>query len=239
MGKGRGFFFPLLFLFITVLLHLSQLSLQFQLAKTLYETNTYIPHGVWRPFAFILLIYSGKTPEVKYSWRYFNTVRFQTVAAGVSDSLRYAQVREVVSFLLAAPETVAQFLLLCKQRCPTVAQAAAVVSASAGPAAGSHAKHLSERLRTAQPSTSHLKDQSWGLGKEHSWKGLLQSWIREVNAEQVHPPCPLLMCAQAQFKSKIYSQAQCCSLQKKSSPNFWILCVCIVPSVRTTRCWII
>lgn len=62
--------------------------------------------------AFILLIYSGKTPGSEiYSWRYFNTVRIQTMAVGVSDRLRYAHVREVVSRLLATPERVAQFLV--------------------------------------------------------------------------------------------------------------------------------
>lgn len=82
---------------------------------------------------------------------------------GVSDCLRYAHVRELVSFLLATPQSMlccsVSFLLLHTQHWPSVAQAA-VVSAGAGPAAGSHTKHLSERLRAARPSTSHLKDQS-------------------------------------------------------------------------------
>lgn len=77
------------------------------------------------------------------------------MVVGVSDCLRYAYVREV-SFLLATPESVA---LLHTQHCPSVVQAA-VVSAGDGPAEGSHVKHLSERLRAAQPSTSHLKEQS-------------------------------------------------------------------------------
>lgn len=37
-----------------------------------------------------------------------------------------------------------------------------------GPAEASPAKHLSERLRAAQPSTSHLRDQWWVISKEGS-----------------------------------------------------------------------
>lgn len=114
------------------------------------------------------------------------------------------------------------FLLLHSQHCPSVARAA-VVSAGAGPVVGSHVKPLSERLRAAQPSTSHLKDQSWGIGKECSWEGLLQSWIKEVNTRQVPSPCPLSICTHAQFKSRLYSQAQCCSLQKSQSYFFNII----------------
>lgn len=59
---------------------------------------------------FILLINSGKTPEVKYSWRYFNTVRLRTTAVGVSDCLRSPHVRAAVASLPFSTEGVAQFL---------------------------------------------------------------------------------------------------------------------------------
>lgn len=79
---------------------------------------------------------------------------------GVSGCLRYTLVREVVSFLLAKPESVAQLLFFCCTASTAPTARAAVVSAGAGPVVGSHVKPLTERLRAAQPSTSHLKDQS-------------------------------------------------------------------------------
>lgn len=71
---------------------------------------------------------------------------------GVSDCLRYT--RKEKSHSSWPCQRVA---LLHTQHCPSVVQAA-VVSAAAGTAVGAYVKHLSERLRAAQPSTSHLKD---------------------------------------------------------------------------------
>lgn len=97
-----------------------------------------------------------------YRGRYFNTVRFRTPDVGVSDCLRYAHGRGVVPFLPTTPGTAAQVLCGC---CTPSAAPQLPKQQLLRQALGQQrvrAWNVSERLRAARPSTSHLKDQSRG-----------------------------------------------------------------------------
>ena len=171
---------------------------------------------------------------MKYSWRCFNAVRIQTMDVGCE---WVSEVRTCDSSSLIPPGYTRErcsvsFLTLHTRRCPAVAQAA-VVSAGAGPAAGSHVKYLSERLRAAQPNTSHPKAQSRGIGKERPWEGpeskkltfsrsLLPAFYRCV---------PMHSLSLEFTPSAVFI--------KKASLNFLILYFCMVPFVRVAHCWII
>lgn len=149
------------------------------------QTNTYVPQGVWCPFASRCgSIHSsnwyiqGRLQEVKYSWRYFNTVRIWTMDVGVSDCLRYAHVRELVSFLLATPESVAQCLFCC-------------CAPSTAPQLPKQ-QLFQQVLGQQRVLTQNICLKGWGLPGQAqatlkispelsavcSWEGLLQSWIK-------------------------------------------------------------
>lgn len=151
-----------------VLLHLSQLSLQVWQRPYLKQTHTYHVG----PAVLLESVHAGgsvhpsdKFREDSRKWSTAGDIKhwkalhhgcehLSGVCTGESSNLSPpAQDRGCCS---------APLLLL-----PLTAQAE-IVWAGAGPAEASQAEHLSERLRAAWPSTSHLRDQWWVMSKEGS-----------------------------------------------------------------------
>lgn len=158
---------------------------------------------------------------------------------GVSDCLRYAHVREVVSFLLATPESVAQFLFLC-------------CTASTAPQLPKQ-QLFQQVLGQQRVLTQNICLKGWGL------PGQAQATLKishEVSAKNVlgkifcSPESKKLTFSRSLLPalyryvpmhnfSLEFTPRHSAVVFKKASLFFFILHFCIVPSVIIAHCWII
>lgn len=158
---------------------------------------------------------------------------------GVSDCLRYAHVREVVSFLLATPESVAQFLFFC---C-TPSTAPQLLKQQL----------FQQVLGQQQVLMRNICLKCWGLPGQAqanlkishnvSVKSVLGKVFCSPESEKVTFSRFLLpalyLCEPMHKLSLGFTPRHGAVVFKKASLNFLILHFCIVPSVRIAHYWII